>query len=227
MRLGDVLPSGLARLDAIARYLQDIASDDSRDAGIDADLGLAWVVRKTVVEFMRRPSLGEALELVSWGSASGARWAERRTTITSGGQRVVEAAAVWVCVDVATLRPARLPPRFWAIYGDAVEDRTVSSRLRHPEAPAELMATARAWPLRLADLDVLDHVNNAISWAAVEEEVDRIAPTAVIERAELEYRQAIDRCRGIEVVSQVEGRAVQVWLAAEGSVLVSARLTLA
>jgi len=29
VRLGDVLPSGEARLDAVARYLQDAASDDA------------------------------------------------------------------------------------------------------------------------------------------------------------------------------------------------------
>ena len=38
VRLGDVLPSGDARLDAIARYLQDVAADDGHDAGIDSHL---------------------------------------------------------------------------------------------------------------------------------------------------------------------------------------------
>ena len=33
VRLGDASPRGRLRLDACARYLQDIANDDSRDAG--------------------------------------------------------------------------------------------------------------------------------------------------------------------------------------------------
>jgi acyl-ACP thioesterase len=225
VRLADVLASGPARLDAIARYLQDIASDDGREAAVDADLGLAWVVRRTVLELRRRPNVGEQLDLVTWASASGARWAERRTTVSAGAEPLVEAAAVWVCLDVATQRPARLPERFWTLYGDAVEDRTVSSRLSHPDVPAEL--TGRPWPLRLSDFDVMDHVNNAVSWAAVEEEADRVAPGASIERAELEYRDPIDRARHLTVVSRLDRRVIHVWLVADGAVMVSARLDLA
>ena len=35
VRLGDVTPKGRLRLDAVARYLQDIATDDSLDGGYD------------------------------------------------------------------------------------------------------------------------------------------------------------------------------------------------
>ena len=45
VRLSDVTPKGRARLDAIARYLQDIGNDDAVDAiGEEA---AAWVVRRT------------------------------------------------------------------------------------------------------------------------------------------------------------------------------------
>ena len=36
VRLGDVSPAGRLRLDAVARYLQDIATDDAVDAGSTA-----------------------------------------------------------------------------------------------------------------------------------------------------------------------------------------------
>ncbi len=40
VRLGDVTPKGRMRLDAVARYLQDVANDDAVDAiGDDAALG--------------------------------------------------------------------------------------------------------------------------------------------------------------------------------------------
>ncbi len=134
VRLSDVLPSGEARLDAVARYLQDVAADDGRDAGIANHM--AWLVRKTVISLRRRPHLEEPLDLVTWASGSGARWAERRTTISILGDPVVEAASLWVCVDLATMRPSRLPDRFWTMYGEAVGDRVVSSRLRRaPSGP--------------------------------------------------------------------------------------------
>src|SRR4051794_19491083 len=48
VRLGDVTPKGRLRLDALARYLQDVANDDATE-GIGED-AMAWVVRSTTVE---------------------------------------------------------------------------------------------------------------------------------------------------------------------------------
>jgi acyl-ACP thioesterase len=225
VRLGDVLPSGEIRLDAIARYLQDVAADDGRDA--DIDNYLAWLVRKTVMALRRRPRLGDQLDLVTWASGSGARWAERRTTISLDDEPLVETASLWVCVDIPTMKPARLPERFWTMYGDAVGDRTVSSRLSHPDLPVDPVPDQRPWPLRVADLDVLGHVNNAATWAAVEDELDRRAPGRRLISAELEYRGPIDSSHDTILTSRLgDDGVLQVWLAAQGGVLASALLTL-
>jgi acyl-ACP thioesterase len=85
VRLSDAMPGGVARLDAIGRYLQDVAADDGKDSGIN--LETAWVVRKTIVELHRRPRLDEPLDLVTWASGSGARWAARRTTMAVSRSR--------------------------------------------------------------------------------------------------------------------------------------------
>ena len=224
VRLSDAMPGGAARLDAIARYLQDVAADDGTDSGIN--LETAWVLRKTVLELRRRPRLDDVVDLSTWASASGARWAARRTTLAVAGEPVGEAAALWVCLDLATLRPIRLPPLFWSVYGDAVDSRAVSPRLSHPDPPAELLADARPWPLRVSDLDVMDHVNNTVGWAVVEDELDRLAPGAVVGRAEVEYREPIARSHATCVVSRLAGSAVQVWLLAQATVLVSAAVVL-
>ncbi len=191
VRLSDVLPSGEARLDAIARYLQDVAADDGRDAGIANHM--AWLVRKTVISLRRRPRLEEPIDLVTWASGSAARWAERRTTISVLGDPVIEAASLWVCVDLATMRPSRLPERFWTMYGEAVGERVVTSRLTHPDLPLDPPLAARPWSLRVADLDVIGHVNNAATWAAVEDELDRVGRGPALTKAELEYRGQVDR----------------------------------
>src|SRR6202022_5194230 len=44
VRLSDTWPNGSIRFDALARYLQDVASDDMADAGQGASM---WVVRRT------------------------------------------------------------------------------------------------------------------------------------------------------------------------------------
>jgi len=212
VRLGDVSPKGRLRLDAAARYLQDIAADDGHDAiGAEAD---PWVVRRTTMHVVRFPVLRERITLTTWASGAGSRWAERRTSVVGERGGRIEAAALWVHVDLATGRPKRLSAEFWATYGDAVGGRTVHARLHHGDPPPG--STATAWPVRFADFDVLGHVNNAVYWAIVEELFDLRAPCTVT----LEYRGGIDRGQAVSVV--VAGD--DLWVLAGGAVAATGRI---
>ena len=51
--LADVSPSGRARLDALARWLQDAAYDDALDSGLD---GGAWIVRRLALRVRALPA---------------------------------------------------------------------------------------------------------------------------------------------------------------------------
>ena len=214
VRLGDVSPKGRLRLDAIARYLQDVANDDATEVlGEDA---MAWVVRRTVVQVTQFPILREPLELTTWGSGIGSRWAERRTSIVGERGGRIEAASLWVHVDLASGRPQKLTAEFAAAYTEAAGGREVNARLHHADMPA--VADARTpWHARFADFDVLGHVNNAIYGAMVEEALDLTAPCTV----EVEYRGGVDRGHQVELV--VAGD--QLWITAAGSVAASAAVT--
>ena len=130
VRLGDVDPAGELRLDAIARYLQDVASDDAIDAGLSNALG--WVVRRTMIRIDRPLTVGEPLSLVTFCTGTGRSWAERRTTIADQHGAAVEAVSVWVHVDPDSGRPARLGHDFAGIYGAAAAraDRVVEAAAR-------------------------------------------------------------------------------------------------
>jgi acyl-ACP thioesterase len=137
--------------------------------------------------------LGEQLELTTWGSALGSRWAERRTSITGSRGGRIETAALWIHVDVETGRPLRHSDAFLAAYEEAVAGRTISSRLVHPDPPSgTALDRGPAWHVRRSDLDVLGHVNNAVYWAVVEESFDIEAKSQLPFRAELEYRGGLD-----------------------------------
>ena len=56
----------------------------------------------------------------------------------------------------------------------------------------------RPWPLRAGDFDVLEHVNNARSLEAVEDELVRFVPEPRVLRARVEYRGSLER--GAEVM---------------------------
>ena len=102
VRLSDADSEGTLRPDGVARYLQDVATDDWDDTGVASDD--TWVVRRTawrVAPGGRWPLLGEMLTMTTWCSGTGAAWAERRTDLSHGEETLIEAVALWVPVDLS------------------------------------------------------------------------------------------------------------------------------
>lgn len=222
VRLGDVSPGGRLRLDAFACYLQDVSNDDTRDADYSDVMG--WVVRRTVVVVERFARLGEVVEASTFCSGTGSRWAERRVVVRGEEGAVMDAATIWVHVDLDTVRPKVLPPEFFALFGEAAAGRTVRARLSHPEPPPD--AEIRPWPVRYVDFDVLGHMNNAAYWAVVEEELDRRRELRAPLRAELEFRNAVERGHRVGVITDTLDDGVAIWLVGDGgAVHASAQLT--
>ena len=177
-RLSECAPDGRLRLDAVACWLQDVAADDVREAGLTEDDGV-WMVRRTVVEVSGWPRLGDEVEVTTWASGTGGAVAERRTSL--GG--MVEATALWTCTDRTSFRPMRMTERFWAVFGESSGGARVKARLSHGDPPPS--AGRRPWTLRFTDLDRVGHVNNAAYFAAVEEVLAGDTPPR---RVEMEYR---------------------------------------
>jgi acyl-ACP thioesterase len=223
VRAGDVAADGELRLDAAARFLQDVAGDDVREAGIGRDA--MWVLRRLRFVVGRRPRYDELVELVTWCSGSGPAWAERRTTLSVAGRPALDAAAVWASVDRLTRRPVPLGSRFFDIYPGA-RARHVDAR-RSVGLPAQ-RGPGRPWPLRAADMDQHGHLNNAVTWAAIEEEVGRVAQDRDVLAAEADYRAPVPNRQTLQIVAEPRDDNVRVWLLDEtGSVAVAARLQLA
>ena len=200
VRLGDADPSGRLRLDALARYVQDVAADDTDDAGLPD--GQAWVVRRAVVEQQRPARHGEVVELATFCAGYGSRWAERRVSLRGEHGAALDAATVWVHLDAASGRPKALSPEFHELYAPTASGREVLARHVHEPVTAEAVGVgAFPWSVRASDLDLFDHANNAMAWALVEELAGRAdaspeggAPElSAPVRAEVEYRSAVER----------------------------------
>ena len=188
VRLGDCSPGGRLRLDATARYLQDFSDDDTRDVGLSQ---MTWVVRRTVIDVRKFPTYLESVDMLTWCSGIGSRWAERRVDIGNS----ISAATLWVHLDGETLRPVTPPEVFDEIFSPSTGGRTVSSRLTLAPGPTDLDLVP--WPTRFTDFDVMNHINNAIAFALVEEVLARRRDLREPLRVEVEYRSSIDR--GVEL----------------------------
>lgn len=168
VRLGDVTPKGRLRLDATARYLQDIANDDAVDGRYSDVHG--WVVRKTQMWVHGFPTYMSDVTLSTWCGGLGSHWAERRTTITNAEGQRIEAAAIWVRVDLKTLKPLPLPDDFLPLVSEAAAGRKVKASLTIGRGLSAVdVDNVVPWSLRFVDIDAVGHMNNANYWIAAEE----------------------------------------------------------
>jgi len=185
IRLSDTDASGRLRLDAVARYLQDVAGDDVAAAGFRPDEHV-WVVRRTELEVVAPFAGDERVALETWCSGVAGTSASRRTTLRGDRGGLIEAESVWIHLD-HDLAPKRLDERFLAVYGEAAEGRRPSTRFTLPNPAAR---DGESWPLRRTDEDRLGHVNNAAFWAPLEEAWGARLDGRL--RVALEYRKPID-----------------------------------
>jgi acyl-ACP thioesterase len=181
--LADCAPTGRVRLDALARFVQDIAYADAEDVGLSRTA--AWVVRRTRMRVERFPRFGEDLELATFCSGVGRMWAERRTSIAGEGAAHVEVVSLWVHLDATSGRPTPLTAEELAVWGESASGRTVTARLRH--AGPENTDDSFPWCFRRTECDLAGHINNAAYLQPLEEELLQGDDLGSID-VEIEYR---------------------------------------
>ncbi len=187
MRLSDLDASGRVRLDALARFLQDVAIEDVQETGWGLPDHL-WFIRSIRVDVLVPFLDDREVDLVTWCSGLAVIAAGRRWSLNGNAGGRAEVESVWVHLGPDE-RPARIEG--FGIYTEGTGGRTVSTRLELPDPPAA--AGREPWPVRVSDIDLHGHVNNAVYWQAVEDGLRREGPgPARPLRAYLDYRQPTD-----------------------------------
>lgn len=205
VRLSDRDAYGRLRLDAVARYLQDLAGDDVDETGWGAPDHL-WVLRRVRIDVVAPVLDDDRVELMTWCSGTAALAAGRRMSLTGDRSGRIEVDSVWIHLG-PDARPARIDG--FGIYAEATGGRVVSTRLELPDPPNG--GERIRWPLRMSDIDLLGHVNNAAYWKAVEQCLLEAGPDLRRPaRALLDYRHGIDLDDEVELVTFSDGRAFAV-----------------
>ena len=195
-QLADCAPSGRVRLDALARWAQDVAYADMEAAGLDQVA--VWVLRRQRIRVLRFPRFGEQCQIRTFCSGVGRMWAERRTTVTleadaascSGlAEALVESVALWVHLDREWMLPSPITEAEREVYAATAGNRAISSRLRHPRPHGAAVELERTWHFRHTEVDLADHVNNAAYWEPLEDELLQAHADLAQVDAELEFRQ--------------------------------------
>ncbi|MFL5757304.1 MAG: acyl-ACP thioesterase domain-containing protein [Chloroflexota bacterium] len=202
IRLADRDGRGRLRLDAIARFLQDIAIDDVSETGWGLPDHI-WFVRRIRVDVVAPFLDDERVDLVTWSSGLAALAAGRRWSLRGDRGGRAEVDSVWIHLG-ADGRPARIEN--FGVYAEAGGGRRVSTRSRLPHPPAG--AARVAWPLRATDVDLHGHVNNTVHWQAIEHLLLASGPDPGRPlRAHLDYLDPLDLGEEVELAaSSASGR---------------------
>jgi acyl-ACP thioesterase len=191
--------SGRLRLDSVARYLQDAATDDVEETGWGAPEHL-WVLRSIRIDALQPLLEDRTVDLATWGSGYSALAAGRRWSLVGDRGGSIEVDSVWIHLG-PDARPARIEE--FGTYAESAAGRVVSTRLELPEPPRN--GRREPWPLRMSDIDLLGHMNNAAYWQAVEQTMLRAGPNPRRPlRAQLDYRHAIDLEDELELLESSE-----------------------
>lgn len=187
VRLTDMDARGRLRLDAVARFLQEVAIDDVDETGWGVPDHL-WFVRRMRVDVVEPFLADRGVELVTWCSGLATVAAGRRWSVTGDRGGRIEVDSVWIHLD-ASQRPARIT-RFDA-YAQAAGERRVSARPQLADPPTD--GPRSHWPLRASDVDLHGHVNNTVYWQAVEHVLHEAGPEPGRPlSARLDFREPLD-----------------------------------
>ncbi|MFN8015660.1 MAG: thioesterase [Acidimicrobiia bacterium] len=157
VRVTDCDENGNIRVDAIARYLQDIGYDDTDDIGVGD--GGSWVARSIEIESTnpnRLPKRNDLVNLKTFCSGIGRAFAQRTVEISRDNGIELIAKTIWVCVN-ENGKPIPVPSWLNDAYPNAEKIKANN-----------ILSTAYSdqksfkFKTRASDIDVNDHINNSI-----------------------------------------------------------------
>ena len=168
LRVGDIDRTGRLRFDAACRHIQDVGTDHLRELGFEETHPL-WIVRRTMVDLIRPVEFQDMLRMRRWCSGTSNRWCEMRVRIDGRKGGLMESEAFWINFNRETQGPARISDDFL----EGLQRTTVVDRLRWKAylkaGGREDAAQIREYPVRVTDIDLFDHMNNAVYWTVIED----------------------------------------------------------
>lgn len=171
LRVADIDRTGRLRFDAACRHIQDIGQDQLREMGHEETHPL-WIVRRTMIDLIRPIEFQDMLRLRRWCSGTSNRWCEMRVRIDGRKGGLMESEAFWININRETQGPARISDDFLA----GLQRTTSVDRLRwkaylngSSRDPRIGASQIREYPVRFTDIDLFDHMNNAVYWSVVED----------------------------------------------------------
>lgn len=158
------------RILSLMNFLQDIATENAEFLGLGLDAcrehGVAWVGSNYLIRITRLPKLHENIRIITWPAEEKLWGAIRDFVVLDGtGTEIIKASSQWVLIDFSRRRPVMLK-KYFPDYC-CVSERAIVTDF--PKINVEnVVEKTKTFCVRYDDIDVNEHVNNAVYpvWAS-------------------------------------------------------------
>ncbi len=199
---------GVLRLLSLMNILQDIATENADALGLGfvecQKLNLAWVGSNYLLHIERMPKINETFTVTSWPAEAKLWGAVRDFVVTdANGEIIIKASSQWVLIDYVRRRPVMLK-KYFPDYVALNERALATDFAKMPEIIGE--GELHSYKVRFDDIDVNQHVNNAVYplWASESVHHD-YRMTHIPQELEITFKKEALYGETVEVLTQHEG----------------------
>ena len=199
-----------ARLDGVARYIQEVGAEHLADAGA-AERHPHWLVQRTVIDVIEPIGLPSDITFRRWCSALSPRWCTMRVRLDGADGGRIETEGFWILMNKDTLTPSRVSDEVFDLFASTTDEHRLKWRPWLPGPVAE-GAAETPFPLRYTDIDIFEHVTNTVYWHGVHE-VLALAPDLATApyRTVVEYRKPIKFDESVVIHHVRQGDVLHMW----------------
>jgi acyl-ACP thioesterase len=180
----------------IYRFMQEAAERDAVERRFDTETllrkNLTWMLLRMQIRFRDFPEGRQGIDVETWPSGIDSRYAFRefRLFASSLEDPFAVASSVWLLIDRERQRPVQLAP-FFEPSGRQRTEPLVAARQSEPD-PSGGVVVSKEFPVRLADLDINNHVNNLhfLEWV-VESVPEEYWTGRTVVEVDLEYKKQV------------------------------------
>ena len=152
------------KISAIINYFQDCTTENSETIGVGHDYLVerkrAWILNSWQVEIVRRPSVGESIEVGTWATGFKGVFGPRDFCMnTAESEELARAHSLWVYIDTETGKPVKPTEEEIGVYevDEPILMEEVSRKIKVPEGAIEV----DTFPVHKYHIDTNAHVNNS------------------------------------------------------------------
>ncbi|MDP4094018.1 MAG: thioesterase [Bacillota bacterium] len=180
-------------LPSLLNYLEDAAISHSAAAGLDVSelksSGHGWILNRWFINFNEYPVLSQKLTVETWPSDFERCYGWREFFVKDTENRtIITASSLWIYLDIAKRRPARIPSDFGERYG-LEPIKAINAQFSDLDFELTPEATLE-FSVRRSDIDSNEHVNNTkyVEWL-LEAIPEHITQNSLIKSFEINYKK--------------------------------------